>query len=103
VTHLPTPYCVRLPAERAGDEAIVLDPMLATGGSMAYTCGLLTDAGYRQLTALVLIAAPEGVATVEAACPGVTIVTAALDPGLDDRAFIVPGLGDAGDRLYGRA
>ena len=102
-THLPTPYCVRLPAERTSEDALVLDPMLATGGSMAYTCGLLAEAGYTRLTALVLIAAPEGVAAVEAACPDVTVVTAALDPGLDERAFIVPGLGDAGDRLYGRA
>lgn len=102
-TKLPTPYCVRLPADPAGDEALILDPMLATGGSMAYTCGLLKEAGYRKLTCLVLIAAPEGVAAVEAACPDATIVTAALDEGLDERAFIVPGLGDAGDRLYGRA
>jgi uracil phosphoribosyltransferase len=103
VTHQPTPYCVRLPAERSSDEALVLDPMLATGGSMAYTCGLLAEAGYSRLTAIVLIAAPEGVAAVEAAMPDVSIVTAALDPGLNEHAFIVPGLGDAGDRLYGRA
>jgi uracil phosphoribosyltransferase len=102
-TKEPVPYCVRLPADLAATPALVLDPMLATGGSMAWTCRLLAERGITDITALVLIAAPEGVARVEQECPGVRIFTAALDPGLDAQAFIVPGLGDAGDRLYGRA
>lgn len=101
-TKEPTPYCVRLPAELAGTTALVLDPMLATGGSLAWTCELLAARGARRVAAVCLIAAPEGVARMAERCPEVDIVVAALDPGLDGRAFIVPGLGDAGDRLYGR-
>jgi uracil phosphoribosyltransferase len=100
-THQPEPYCLRLPAELPAS-AFVLDPMLATGGSMAWTCRLLRDRGVERITAICLIAAPEGVAHVEAEAPGVDIVVAALDSHLNDDAFIVPGLGDAGDRLYGR-
>lgn len=98
----PTPYCVRLPADMAGTTALVLDPMLATGGSLAWTCELLVERGAARVAAVCLIAAPEGVALMADRCPDVAIVVAALDPGLDDRAFIIPGLGDAGDRLYGR-
>jgi uracil phosphoribosyltransferase len=100
-THQPEPYCLRLPAELPGT-AFVLDPMLATGGSMAWTCRLLRDRGVATIVAISLIAAPEGVERVLAELPDVAIVTAALDARLDDHAFIVPGLGDAGDRLYGR-
>ena len=100
-THEAEPYCLRLPVDLP-DTAFVLDPMLATGGSMIYTCQLLRDRGVTTLVALCLLSAPEGVAAVEVALPDVAIVTAALDDRLDDRAFIVPGLGDAGDRLYGR-
>lgn len=100
-THEPAPYCIRLPAELPAS-AFVLDPMLATGGSMAWTCRLLRDRGVQHITALCLIAAPEGVDRVLGELPDVDIVTAALDSHLDARAFIVPGLGDAGDRLYGR-
>jgi uracil phosphoribosyltransferase len=101
-TKEPTPYCVRLPAELAGTTALVLDPMLATGGSLAWTCSLLADRGVGTVAAVCLLAAPEGVALMAERCPDVEVVVAALDPGLDERAFIVPGLGDAGDRLYGR-
>lgn len=101
-TKQPTPYCTRLPADMAGTTAIVLDPMLATGGSLAWTCELLAERGAAQVAAVCLLAAPAGVELMAARCPGVDIVVAALDPGLDERAFIVPGLGDAGDRLYGR-
>lgn len=101
-TKTPTPYCVRLPDELAGTTAIVLDPMLATGGSLAWTCELLAARGARDIAAVCLIAAPEGVELMARRCPEVGIVVAALDPGLDERAFIAPGLGDAGDRLYGR-
>jgi uracil phosphoribosyltransferase len=101
-TKEPTPYCVRLPADLAGTTAIVLDPMLATGGSLVWTCRLLAERGVHRVLAVCLLAAPEGVARMAERCPDVDIVVAALDPGLDERAFIVPGLGDAGDRLYGR-
>jgi uracil phosphoribosyltransferase len=100
-THQPEPYCIRLPAELPSS-AFVLDPMLATGGSMAWTCTLLKERGVQHITALCLIAAPEGVARVHGELPDVEIVTASLDPRLNDIAYIVPGLGDAGDRLYGR-
>lgn len=101
-THQPVPYCIRFPAEIRGVHAIVLDPMLATGGSMAWTLELLRERGATRLSALSLLAAPEGVHHVQERVPDAHLVTAALDEGLDDDAFIVPGLGDAGDRLYGR-
>jgi uracil phosphoribosyltransferase len=82
--------------------AFVLDPMLATGGSMAWTCRLLRERGISRIVALCLIAAPEGVQRVLDELPEVDIVTAALDDRLNQIAYIVPGLGDAGDRLYGR-
>ena len=100
-THQPEPYCIRLPAELPSS-AFVLDPMLATGGSMAWTCNLLRDRGVEHIAAVCLIAAPEGVARVQRELPDVEIITAALDERLNDIAYIVPGLGDAGDRLYGR-
>ena len=100
-THEPEPYCIRLPAVLP-ERAFVLDPMLATGGSMVWTCRLLHDRGIRSITAICLISAPEGVQHVHDELPEVEIVTAALDEQLNDVAFIVPGLGDAGDRLYGR-
>lgn len=100
-THEPEPYCLRLPAELP-PSAFVLDPMLATGGSMVWTLHLLRERGVASLTAICLLAAPEGVARVQDELPDVDIVVAALDTHLNDQAFIVPGLGDAGDRLYGR-
>lgn len=100
-THEPEPYCLRLPADLP-TSAFVLDPMLATGGSMLWTLRLLRERGVSDLVALCLIAAPEGVARVRDALPDVHIIVAALDTHLNDDAFIVPGLGDAGDRLYGR-
>jgi uracil phosphoribosyltransferase len=83
--------------------AIVVDPMLATGGSAVRTCELLRDAGVPRIVCIALIAAPEGVARLERSMPGVTIHVAALDDGLDRSGFIVPGLGDAGDRQFGTA
>lgn len=100
-TFEPEQYAEKLPRNLHGRDVFVLDPMLATGGSLAFTCQLLLDRGAETVTAVSVISAPEGVARVEAACPTVHIVTAALDPGLNERAFIVPGLGDAGDRLFG--
>lgn len=98
----PEPYCVRLPSDLSHTTALVLDPMLATGGSLSWTCRLLAERGATRVRAVCLLAAPEGVARMAEACPDVDVVVAALDPGLDENAFIVPGLGDAGDRLYGR-
>jgi uracil phosphoribosyltransferase len=101
VTFEPALYLDRLPAVLAGRSVIVLDPMLATGGSLHAVCKILRDRGAGRMAALCLIAAPAGVDRVLAEFPDVDIVTAALDPGLNDQAFIVPGLGDAGDRLFG--
>src|SRR5262245_35174794 len=100
-THRPLAYLERLPDELAGRHAYIVDPMLATGGSLATACEMLRARDAGPITALCLIAAPEGVARVEATDPTVQIFTAALDPKLNEHAFIVPGLGDAGDRLYG--
>jgi len=100
-TKRPLAYLERLPDDLAGRPAFVVDPMLATGGSLAAAFEMLRQRAASPLTALCLIAAPEGVARVLDVDPDVRIYTAALDPGLDERAFIVPGLGDAGDRLYG--
>jgi uracil phosphoribosyltransferase len=102
-TFEPEQYAQKLPASLSDREVFILDPMLATGGSLAFTCQLLMARGATDITAVSVIAAPEGIATVQRACPDVRIVTAALDPGLNDKAYIVPGLGDAGDRLFGQA
>ena len=100
-TFEPEQYAEKLPRNLHGRDVFVLDPMLATGGSLAFTCQLLVDRGAETVTAVSVISAPEGVRRVQESCPTVRIVTAALDPGLNDRAFIIPGLGDAGDRLFG--
>ncbi|GAA4756354.1 uracil phosphoribosyltransferase [Amnibacterium soli] len=99
----PTVYAERLPADLAERQCFVLDPMLATGGSLLAAIEYLFDRGARDVTAICLIAAPEGLAAVERATEGrdVTIVLGALDERLDEKGYIVPGLGDAGDRLYG--
>lgn len=103
LTFRPVVYAEKLRDNLTGRDAFVIDPMLATGGSLVAACDMLLGRGVRNVTALALLAAPEGVEHVEASCRGVTIYTAALDDGLDERAFIVPGLGDAGDRLFGPA
>ncbi|MEO6085595.1 MAG: uracil phosphoribosyltransferase [Umezawaea sp.] len=97
----PTPYMESLPTDLAGRPVMVLDPMLATGGSMAYTIKLLTDRGATDVTAICALAAPEGVKFLEDSGLPVRLVTASIDERLNDSGFIVPGLGDAGDRLYG--
>jgi uracil phosphoribosyltransferase len=102
-TFLPALYCEKLPDDLAGRAVLVIDPMLATGGSMVTTCEMLAARGAGPMTVMCLIAAPDGVARVEQRFPEIDIVTAALDERLDERAFIVPGLGDAGDRLFGTA
>ena len=81
--------------------ALVIDPMLATGGSMVATIDMLKKAGCSQIRALVLVAAPEGIRRVHEAHPDVTLYTASVDKGLNDDGYIVPGLGDAGDKIFG--
>ena len=96
-------YANRLPQELAGREVFVLDPMLATGGTLVTVIGMLADRGAATVTAICLLAAPEGLARVAEAFPGddVRVVTGAVDERLNDKGYIVPGLGDAGDRLFG--
>ncbi len=81
--------------------ALVVDPMLATGGSMVATIDMLKKAGCSQIRALVLVAAPEGIRRVHEAHPDVTLYTASVDTGLNEDGYIVPGLGDAGDKIFG--
>ncbi len=100
-------YAERLPADLTGRQCFVLDPMLATGGTLAAALRFLLDRGAREVTAICLLAAPEGLELLrrvdETSDIPLTIVTAAVDERLDSRGFINPGLGDAGDRLYGAA
>lgn len=100
-THQPVPYLESLPDDLTGLPVIVLDPMLATGGSMVYTLGLLLSRGATDITALCVCVALEGIAAVEKVAPNARLYTAAIDEGLNETAFIVPGLGDAGDRQFG--
>jgi len=81
--------------------ALIVDPMLATGGSMIATIDMLKKAGCREIRALVLVAAPEGIAAVEKAHPDVAVYTASIDQGLNEHGYILPGLGDAGDKIFG--
>ena len=97
----PTPYMASLPGDLAGMPVLVLDPMLATGGSMAHTIDLLAERGADDVTAVCLVAAPEGVARLAEAHPTVPVVAAVVDERLDGNGYIVPGLGDAGDRQFG--
>jgi uracil phosphoribosyltransferase len=97
----PVQYYFKVPAELDSRVVIALDPMLATGNSSARAIDLLKEAGATDIRFLCLLAAPEGVARMKAAHPDVPIVTAALDRRLNDRGYIVPGLGDAGDRMFG--
>jgi uracil phosphoribosyltransferase len=97
----PMPYLESLPDDLRGQPVIVLDPMLATGGSMIHTIGLLHRRGADDVTVLSVVVAPEGVAALEKAAPDVRLFTAAVDDGLNDVSYIVPGLGDAGDRQFG--
>jgi uracil phosphoribosyltransferase len=99
----PEPYMNSVPPDLAGRPVLVLDPMLATGGSLAHACRLLRDRGAGDMTGVCVLAAPEGLAHIEQSGLVARVVTAAVDAHLDERAFIVPGLGDAGDRLFGTA
>jgi len=100
-THQPMPYMESLPDSLAGRPVFVLDPMLATGGSMQHTIGLLVERAASDVTAICVLAAPEGVARLRDSGLPVRVVTASVDERLNDSAYIVPGLGDAGDRLFG--
>jgi uracil phosphoribosyltransferase len=97
----PVEYYVKLPSDLADRDVIVLDPMLATGNSSVAAITQVKDAGARSVTLVCLVAAPEGIERVHSVHPDTRIVTASIDRGLNERGFIVPGLGDAGDRLYG--
>ena len=100
-THQATPYMVSLPESLAGRPVFVLDPMLATGGSAVAAVGALKKAGARRVRFLCLVAAPEGVRRMLEAHPDVPVFAAALDRELNAVGYILPGLGDAGDRLFG--
>ena len=101
-THQPEPYVNKLPESLAGRPVIVLDPMVATGGSLVHTVRLLLERDAPgPITVVCALAAPEGIATLEAAGLPIRLFTAAIDDHLNDDAFIVPGLGDAGDRQFG--
>ena len=94
-------YLNRLPKDLRGRRVIVCDPMLATGGSLVQVCDLVAARGASQVLALCILASERGLAAFAAAHPGVPVYCAAVDPGLNEAGFIVPGLGDAGDRLFG--
>ena len=98
----PHPYLAKLPDRLEGRDIFVLDPMLATGGSLEFCCRLLIERGAPQpMTVICVLAAPEGIERMRESGIDVNIVTAAIDSHLNDSAYIVPGLGDAGDRQFG--
>jgi uracil phosphoribosyltransferase len=97
----PVEYLVKLPTEIDRRDVLVVDPMLATGGSVVHAVTVLKERGAHRLRLLSLFGAPEGVAAFHAAHPDVAVTLAALDERLDDHGYILPGVGDAGDRLYG--
>lgn len=97
----PVEYYCKLPEDIGERDVLILDPMLATGGSAAAAVRFLRDRGARSISLLVIIAAPEGIEEVVKSCDGVRIYTCCVDSHLNDHGYIVPGLGDAGDRLYG--
>ncbi len=100
-THKPVTYYCKLPADIDNRIVIVCDPMLATGGSSIDAIAMLKDRGVKNILLLNLVAAPEGIKAVQEAHPDVDIYVAAVDQCLNDHAYIVPGLGDAGDRIFG--
>jgi uracil phosphoribosyltransferase len=100
-TFEPRAYMESLPRDLTGRPVLVLDPMLATGGSLEHCCQLLADRGCTDITLLCVLAAPAGIDRLKRSGLPLRLVTAAIDERLDDRMFIVPGLGDAGDRQFG--
>lgn len=101
VTHEPVEYYCKLPADIEERIVILVDPMLATGGSASDALRMLKEKGCKNIRFMCLVSAPEGVAKVQADHPDVDIYTASLDERLNENAYIVPGLGDAGDRIFG--
>lgn len=97
----PVTYFEKLASDIDARMALVVDPMLATGGSMIATIDLLKEAGCTSIRALVLVAAPEGIEKVQAAHPDVDVFTASIDDCLNEHGYIMPGLGDAGDKIFG--
>jgi uracil phosphoribosyltransferase len=97
----PVEYYVKLPSDIADRDVLLLDPMLATGNSTAHAIDVLEQGGATNVSLVSLIAAPEGVARIQEAHPEVNIFVASVDSHLNEKGYIVPGLGDAGDRLYG--
>lgn len=100
-THQPVEYYCKLPADATERRIIVVDPMLATGGSAVAAVQFIKDRGCKDIKLMCLIAAPDGVKAMQEAHPDVDIFVAGLDEGLNEKAYIVPGLGDAGDRIFG--
>lgn len=94
-------YLEKLAPDIAERRSLIIDPMLATGGSMVATIDLLKKAGSKEIRAMVLVAAPEGIEAVRKAHPDVIIYTASIDEKLDENGYIIPGLGDAGDKIFG--
>lgn len=97
----PVYYYAKMPANVAESQVFVVDPMLATGGSMIYTLNYLKDKGVKNITMLCIIGVPEGIKKVLEKHPDVDLYIAAIDDGLNENAYIYPGLGDAGDRIFG--
>ncbi len=97
----PISYYERLTGRLTERDALILDPMLATGGTLIATIDMLKRAGARRIRGIFLVAAPEGLAALEAAHPDVEVFTAAIDARLNEHGYILPGLGDAGDRIFG--
>ena len=100
-THEPVPYLEALPQDLAGQPVFLVDPMLATGGSLIHAIDLLVERGADDITCICMVSAQPGVEKLDAHGGPVRLVTATIDPSLNEDAYIVPGLGDAGDRLYG--
>lgn len=100
-THEPVKYYCKLPKDIQERQVFIVDPMLATGGSAVAAIEFLKEDGCRNITLMNIIAAPEGIAAVQATHPDVDIYVAAVDERLNEHAYIVPGLGDAGDRIFG--
>ncbi|KAE9536303.1 uracil phosphoribosyltransferase [Ursidibacter arcticus] len=97
----PVPYFTKLANDVEERLAIIVDPMLATGGSMIATIDLLKKAGCKHIKVLVLVAAPEGIKALEATHPDIELYTASIDSHLNENGYIIPGLGDAGDKIFG--